>query len=246
MKFLYLLVDLFTIIVPLVFSFHPKINFYKTWKEFFPSAMTVAATFIIWDSIFTRLGVWNFNPHYVTGIYFFSLPVEEILFFICIPYSCVFTYYCLNKFYNHTWKPLSEDIFCIVLSIFLLVMGFLYLNRLYTSVTFISTAIVCLLSKFVFKINWFGKAVSVYAILLIPFLIVNGILTGTGLEDPVVRYDNLENLNIRLFTIPVEDIFYGFELFLLNLFIYLLLLRKKDFKKKIRTGAKLALAVENE
>ena len=246
MKSLYLLVDFFTIIVPLIFSFHPKIKFYKTWKEFLGSATIVAVIFIIWDSIFTHLGVWNFNPRYVTGIYFFSLPIEEILFFICIPYSCVFTYYCLDKFYNLTWNPVFENFFCIILSIFLLLFGFIYLNHLYTSITFISTAIVCLLLKFVFKINWFGKAVSVYAILLVPFLIVNGILTGTGLDEPVVRYNNLENLNIRLFTIPVEDVFYGFELILLNLFIYLYLLRKKDFRKKINTGAKLALAVENE
>ncbi len=246
MKFLYLLVDLFTIIVPLVFSFHPKINFYKTWKQFFPSAILVAAIFIIWDSFFTRLDVWNFNPRYVTGVYFFSLPVEEILFFICIPYSCVFTYYCLNKFYSLKWNPVFENVFCIVLSIFLLVMGLLYLNRLYTSVTFISTAIVCLLLKFVFKINWFGKAVSSYAILLIPFLLVNGILTGTGLEEPVVRYNNLENLNIRLFTIPVEDIFYGFELILLNLAIYLHLLRKKEYIGKIKQSKKMALTIGNE
>ena len=233
MKSLYLFVDFFTVIVPFLFSFHPKINFYKTWEEFFTSAFIVAVVFIIWDSIFTRLGVWNFNPRYITGTYFFELPVEEILFFICIPYSCLFTYYCLDKFFSLTWNPAFENIFCIVLSIFLLSTGFVYFRHLYTPTTFISTSIVCLVLKFVFKINWFGKAVSVYAILLIPFLIVNGILTGTGLAEPVVRYNNLENLNIRLFTIPVEDVFYGFELILLNLSIYLYLLRKNGFRRKI-------------
>jgi lycopene cyclase domain-containing protein len=246
MKYLYLLVDFFTIIVPLIFSFHPKINFYKTWKEFFASAIMVAAIFIIWDATFTNLGVWNFNPRYITGIYFLSLPIEEILFFICIPFSCVFTYYCLDKFYKLSWNTKAENVFCIVLSIFLLITGLIFSGKLYTSVTFISTAVFCLLLKFVFKINWFGKAVSVYTLLLIPFMIVNGILTGTGLEEPVVRYNELENLNIRLFTIPVEDIFYGFELILLNLFIYLQLLRRKESKEKVGTGKQLALAAGNE
>lgn len=233
MKSLYLLVDFFTIIIPLLFSFHPKINFHKTWKEFFIATIPVAILFLLWDAIFTNIGVWNFNPRYITGIYFLKLPIEEILFFICVPFSCVFTYYCLDKFYNLSWKPQAENIFCIVLSISLLVTGFIFLDKLYTSVTFISTAFVCLFLKFVLKINWFGKAISVYLILLIPFLIVNGILTGSGLEEPVVRYNNLENLNIRLFTIPVEDIFYGFELIILNLFIYLQLLRKKEFRERI-------------
>ena len=220
MKSLYLLVDFFTVIVPLIFSFHPKIKFHKTWGQFFIAAAIVGIIFIIWDSIFTGLGVWNFNPGYVSGIYFFRLPIEEILFFICIPFSCVFTFFCLDKFYNLAWKKKTEDIFCILFSLTLLIIGFIYLDRLYTSVTFISTAIVCLILQFVLKINWFGKAVTVYAILLVPFFIVNGILTGTGLEEPVVRYNPSENLNIRLLTIPIEDVFYGFEMILLNLFIY--------------------------
>ncbi len=231
MKSLYLLVDFFTIIIPLLFSFHPKIKFYKTWEAFFIASIFVTIIFIIWDSIFTHLGVWNFNPRYVTGIYFFKLPVEELLFFICIPFSCVFTYYCLDKFYNLAWKPKTENIFCIILSVFLLITGLIFLDKLYTSVTFLSTAFVCLLLKFGFKINWFGKAVSVYAILLIPFLIVNGILTGTGLEEPVVRYNNSENLHFRLFSIPVEDVFYGFEMILLNLFIYLNFSDSTNLKK---------------
>ena len=227
MRSLYLLVDFFTVIIPLIFSFHPKIKFYTTWKQFFMAAVCVATIFIFWDSIFTKLGVWNFNPRYVSGIYFLNLPIDEILFFICIPFSCVFTYYCLDKFYNLAWNHKTENIFCVVFSILLLITGFIFPGKLYTSVTFISTGIVCLLLKFVFNINWFGKAVSVYAILLVPFLIVNGILTGTGLEEPVVRYNDAENLHLRLFTIPVEDVFYGFEMFLLNLLIYLKLTQNK-------------------
>src|SRR4029078_2752814 len=92
MKALYLLVDLFTLIIPLLFSFHPKIEFYKSWRYFFPANIIVAAMFITWDIFFTSEGIWSFNPDYITGIYFFNQPMEEILFFICIPFSCVFTY----------------------------------------------------------------------------------------------------------------------------------------------------------
>jgi len=231
MKFLYLFVDFFTVLIPLVFSFHPKIQFYKRWKAFFIAAFFAAVIFITWDTIFTSLQVWNFNKNYITGIYFINLPIEEILFFICIPFSCVFTFYCLNKFYELSWNSKAETIFCLTFSGFLFITGLVFLNKIYTSVTFISTAFICVLLKFVFKIDWFGKAISVYAILLIPFMIVNGILTGTGLDAPVVQYNKREILNIYLFTIPVEDIFYGLELFLLNLFIFRRLISKKDEPK---------------
>ena len=230
MKSLYLLLDLFTILVPFLFSFHPKIRFYKEWKFFFPAAIIVAIVFIIWDSIFTSLGVWNFNPRYLSGIYILNLPVEEILFFICIPYSCIFTYYCLTKFYNISWNAKTENIFCLLLSAILIITGLIFFDKMYTSVTFISTALVCLFLKFIAKIEWFGKAITVYTILIIPFLIVNGILTGTGIEEAVVRYNNSENLHLRLFTIPFEDIFYGFEMIILNLYFFKIF--ESSFSKK--------------
>lgn len=228
MKILYLLVNFFTVFIPVIYSFHPKIKFYKTWKSFFIAAFIIALVFALWDAVFTHLGVWSFNPRYVTGIYILKLPVEEWLFFICIPFSCVFTYYCLDRFYNLAWNKGAEKLFGLVLSVLLLTTSIFFYNRLYTSATFISTAIICLTLLFVLKIQWFGKAVTVYALLLIPFLIVNGILTGSGLSEPVVRYNSLENMGIRLFTIPVEDVFYGFELFLLNLFLYLQLQSKRN------------------
>ncbi|MEP6594568.1 MAG: lycopene cyclase domain-containing protein [Ginsengibacter sp.] len=231
MKLLYLLVDFFTIIIPLLFSFHPKIKFYKTGKPFFLAALLVAIIFIIWDIVFTSLRVWSFNNDYVTGIYFLNLPLEEILFFFCIPYSCVFTYYCLNKFYSLEWRPKTANTFCNFFSLCLLITGLIFWNKLYTSVTFISTAGICFFLKFFGKIDWFVKTVSVYTILLIPFFFVNGVLTGTGLEAPVVEYNSSETLNIRLLTIPVEDFIYGFEMVLLNIFFYQIFVKKFSLDK---------------
>jgi lycopene cyclase domain-containing protein len=221
MKLLYLTIDIVAVAIPLLFSFHPKIVFYKTWNALFTAIIFVAVPFLIFDSLFTAHGVWSFNPVYVSGIFIFNLPIEEILFFICIPYSCLFTYYCLNKFYNLSWHPKAENIFCSLFSIVLLITGIIFRHKLYTSSTSVSTAIICLILKYALNINWFGKAVSVYTILIFPFLLVNGILTGTGLLAPVVIYNPLYNLGIRVMTIPIEDFFYGFELFLLNLSLYL-------------------------
>lgn len=226
MKSLYLLVDFFTVLIPFLFSFHPKIKFYKTWKQFFIASIAVAFVFIIWDAAFTYLNVWSFNPRYVTGFYFFQLPIEEILFFICIPFSCVFTFFCLDKFYDLKWGDKSEKKLVLFLFALLVATALIFGDRLYTSITFIATAFTLVFLKFIFRVSWLGKAISVYAILLVPFMIVNGILTGSGLQQPVVIYNKTEIMNIRLFTIPLEDVFYGLELFLLNVGLYKFLTKK--------------------
>src|SRR5262245_3991205 len=102
MKFTYLLVDLFTVLVPFVFSFHSKIRFTAHWGSFIKAALVAAVPFILWDMLFTQAGVWGFEPDYVLGIYLGNLPMEEILFFFCIPFSCVFTFYCFERFISRS------------------------------------------------------------------------------------------------------------------------------------------------
>jgi lycopene cyclase domain-containing protein len=65
-----------------------------------------------------------------------------------------------------------------------------------------------------------GRFYLAYAVILIPFFIVNGILTGSFIEQEVVWYNNEENLGVRIGTVPVEDIFYGMLLILMNVVIY--------------------------
>ncbi|MGZ8551176.1 MAG: lycopene cyclase domain-containing protein [Chitinophagaceae bacterium] len=232
MKFSYLLVDFFTVIVPFLFSFHPKLQFHKTWKAFFPAVILSGLYFIIWDAWFTGMGVWGFNSQYLTGISISNLPVEEILFFFCIPYACVFTFHCLKNYIGNSISRNLENTITIALIAILTVAGILYYQRLYTVFTFLSLAGLLAISRYVLNITWLGKFYIVYAILLLPFLVVNGILTGTGLENPIVWYNDTEIIGLRILTIPVEDVFYGMELVLMNLLLYRHLLTKNKFYKK--------------
>jgi lycopene cyclase domain-containing protein len=59
---------------------------------------------------------------------------------------------------------------------------------------------------------------------------VNGISNGhRDLRSRWVRYNDSENLGIRIGSIPVEDVFFGLELILLNLLFYLHFLKKDTF-----------------
>lgn len=232
MKYTYLLIDFFTIIVPFLFSFHPKLKFHKTWRSFFPAVLITGLVFILGDILFTSLGVWGFNPAYLIGLKIGNLPIEEILFFLCIPFSCVFTYHCLNLLLKLELEANTVKFTTIFFIIMGIVGGAFYFNQLYTVVTLFSLSALLFVAHFILRVDWLGKFYLVYLILLIPFTIVNGLLTGTLLEAPVVWYNGEEIIGIRILTIPIEDIFYGMNLILLNLICYLGLEKRYQFRKR--------------
>ncbi|MGB7784948.1 MAG: lycopene cyclase domain-containing protein [Salinimicrobium sp.] len=239
MQYTYLLVDFFTILIPFLFSFHPKLKFYKTWYAFFPAVIISGFIFVIWDMYFTGLGVWGFNERYLTGIEIGNLPLEEVLFFFCIPYACIFTFHCLDLFLKGLKNAIFETSFTVILALLLFASGAYFFGRAYTASTFFSFGILLLLTRFVFKVNWLNRFFFIYGILLLPFFIVNGILTGTGIEEQVVWYNPSEFMGFRILTVPVEDIFYGAGLILLNLLIYKYILARKAHFSSLPKNNKL-------
>jgi len=208
------------VLVPFLFSFHPKLRFDKQFRFAFPAIVTTAILFVVWDVAMTRLGVWGFNDNYLTGSHVFNLPVEEVLFFVCIPFACLFTYHCLRVLeFGKSFKR-YEKVISVALIVGLMTVGLLNVPKLYTSSTFLLLTLLVGLLQFVFRVGWLGHFYFAFVVLLIPFFIVNGILTGTGLAQPVVWYNDHENLGIRMLTIPVEDTFYGMLLQLTNVAFY--------------------------
>lgn len=211
---------------PLALSFDKKVAFYTKWRYLFPAMVLPAIFYIAWDSYFVEWDVWSFNEKYITGIKYWDLPLEEILFFFVVPYCCVFIYECIRCYFprirNEKW---SLGVLAL-LFVLLLVTGIVYYQRSYTSYTFILLS-VCFLFFFLFRKYFpqFNTAVFLvsYAIILVPFLIVNGFLTAI----PVVLYNGAENLGIRIYTIPLEDVFYGMLLIFLDIILYETLRRSR-------------------
>ena len=219
MNSLYLLLNLGSLSVPLLYSFHPKLKFYKLWKPLLIGIIISMLIFIPWDVFFTIKGIWGFNPDYYLGVKLFELPIEEWLFFICIPYACVFTHYALLHYFPHLKLSASATKLISVILIFLFVITTIYnISKWYTFVNF-SIATILLLIVLNKNTALLQHYFLTFLVMLIPFFIVNGILTGSFIDNEVVWYNTSENLGIRLFTIPIEDTVYAFTLILLNLFV---------------------------
>lgn len=211
---------------PFLLSFDKKVAFYKKWKFLFPAMIIPALLYIIWDYYFILKGVWSFNAEYITGIKLFNIPLEEILFFFVVPYCCVFIYECIGTYFPGIKNNKKGDVILMSLALCLLAVGFYFSPKHYTSWTFVFNAVfIAFLNLFRSYFKSFDSTsfLIAFCIILIPFLIVNGFLTAI----PVVMYNGAENLGIRIYTIPFEDIFYGMLLLLMNISVYEKLMHRK-------------------
>lgn len=229
MNALYLWLNIGSIAVPLLYSFHPKLQLYKKFHWLLLSLLLTMGVFIPWDVIFTINGVWGFNSDYFLGVEILSLPFEEWLFFICIPFACVFTHYAVLLYFpNLKLKKVTTKAISISLVLILFVLALVNYDKWYTLVNF-SLAIP--LTWLVYKYNpqLLQHFLLTFLVMLIPFFIVNGVLTGSWIDNQVVWYNDAENLGIRIGTIPLEDSIYAYSMILMNLFFFEYLCSK--FKK---------------
>ena len=216
MSFTYLLINIFIIAVPLWYTRDERTDYYRRLPAVGFSIAIVSGAYLIWDIFVTARGEWSFNRRYLTGVQVFNLPLEEVLFFITVPYSCLFIYeVVLYATESKTFRlPKAAVVAAIAL---LLAASILVQDQGYSSKTLASCALFLLAALLIDRPllsspQYWGWL----AICYIPFLIVNSVLTAL----PVVEYDAAAILGFRVFTIPIEDFFYNFSMLSFYLLTY--------------------------
>ncbi|MDP4761023.1 MAG: lycopene cyclase domain-containing protein [Crocinitomicaceae bacterium] len=207
---------------PFLLSFDQKVAFFRSWRFLFPSILLVGVAFLLWDECFTQLGVWGFTPKYLLGIYIGHLPLEEVLFFLVVPYNFIFILLVLQAYFPKRKTQAIGTVFSwlIGLSSFLFALIYLVKPSLGSTIdnfqyyTISATSVAFLLTLFTFKKSWYGDFALSFLVCLIPFFIVNGILTGSITDYPIVWYSEQHIIGWRMGTIPFEDLFYNYDLLL--------------------------------
>ncbi len=214
----YLLINFLIILFPLLLSFDKKTAYYKNLLHVLISVIIVGAVFIIWDSIAVTRGDWSFNIEFVGSTRVFNLPLEEILFFITAPYSCIFIYEVLRNYVRE--KQLRINNGMILFFAFILIASALVFRDQYYTFTVLLFSTFFLLTG-LFKFNYILRSKIYWLTILlsyVPFLIVNYLLTSL----PIVMYNADAIWGYRLITIPVEDFFYSYVMISFYLLIYVI------------------------
>ena len=208
MRYTYLIINGLILLGPLLYSFDSRIRYYRCFPALGLTTMAVGIPYLAWDTLVTSWGEWSFNPHYVTGVDIFNLPFEEILFFVTVPYSCLFVYESV-AYYSHNRSLRIPRGSIVAIALILLAVAGVFSDQGYTMKALAACAVFLLCAllirpEFIMSIRywvWLG-------ICYIPFFVVNSVLTAL----PVVEYNPRAILGPRVATIPVEDFFYNFSL----------------------------------
>lgn len=213
MMFSYLLLNIGVILFPFILSFDKKVAFYKQWKSVFTAILLTSLIFIPWDILFTINDFWGFNKDYLIGLEFLHLPIEEILFFITVPYAFLFTSACIEAYFPRIVEKVSLRFHIVFIS--MLTITSIYLVNQYEGIysisVFIGSPLITII--LIFSKHFHFKAfILSFIIILGPFLLVNGLLTGSYTESPIVWYNKDVISNIRIGSIPLEDVFYNYML----------------------------------
>ncbi len=205
-------------LVTLVYTrfYQADFQFRKVWL--LPTFL-VAALYIFWDLLFSHLRIWGFNEKYTSDLRIGFFPMEEILWFLVIPFACLFIYTLIAK--KEIKKPINAGwIYMVIAS----VAGLFYIwqfDRLY-SATAAGSVILVLLYSYVYFNDGIYNYFKTFIVMCIPLFLFDGLLTGMFTQEPVVVYNPLEFSNIRIVSIPIEDFMFGFS------YIYAIILCK-DF-----------------
>ncbi len=204
----YLWINLISVSVPFLYSFVPPVNFYRKVRYVGWAVLTAGGGYIAWDVWATHRGDWGFAPEFVSGIRWLGLPLEEILFFVAIPYACLFTYEQLAHYIPEKKIAFPRLLNGTLAAVFLGA-ALVFWGQGYTRSVMLSCFLFFVVSLRFRHSYLESRAFWLYILVTyLPFFIVNYLLTS----PPIVWYRPESIWGVRVTTIPLEDFFYSFSM----------------------------------
>ena len=204
----YLLFNVLVGLPPLLLSFWRPSYFADRLRRALGSCVLGSAPFVLWDSSVTGRHWW-FDPRYTLGIELLGLPIEELAFFVTVPFACLFVWEIVlgaPRARPSTRLRWTTAVSC---SLLVLAVAAALAGLEYTALALAGWVAVALLDHALgtslLATPRYWAFLGVVALLT---LMCNGYLTAR----PVVHYDPAYQLDVRVLTIPIEDFLFGFAL----------------------------------
>jgi lycopene cyclase domain-containing protein len=216
MSLTYLVLNLCIIAVPMWYTPDKRTAYYRCLPALGFSIGVVSTCYLLWDILVTARGEWSFNSKYLTGVQIVNIPLEEVLFFITVPYSCLFIYeVVLYAMESSKFRLPAGFVIAVILA--LIAASLAFHPQGYTAKALASCAFFLIVALLFDRPLIESKQYWIWlAICYVPFLIINTVLTAL----PVVEYNSTAIWGLRIGTIPLEDFFYNYAMLSFYLLVY--------------------------
>jgi lycopene cyclase domain-containing protein len=216
-QFIYSAMLLGFLSIPVISDWKRKDLFFKNLKYLLPSILFSGAICILWDMRFTELGIWNYNPEYVSRFSILKLPAEQWLLLLALPCFSIFVYERVKqKSGNFDRGNLFVGISLVLLVGFGL-LAWYQREKLYPFFTFFLLTVY--FGYIIFRNRFKSHLTSFYLaffLSVILYFIMRMIITTL----PVISFHPSHITGILIYKMPVEDLGYFFLLFIMNVSIY--------------------------
>ena len=91
-RFQYLLLLGACLIVTLPLELVLRARVYRRWRVALLALLPVVVVYAAWDLLGIVRDWWTYSEHYISGVRFGSVPLEEVLFFVVVPICSLLTY----------------------------------------------------------------------------------------------------------------------------------------------------------
>lgn len=226
----YLIFNLLVLAGPLGLSFWHRTKFVHLWPLAFLAVALPGVPYLVWDALVTGRH-WEFNEAFSLPVRWWGLPPGEWLFFVTVPFACIFAWRFLIKPERGQARPARRWIY--IAGALLLPIGVALGadGKEYTALALIALGLSALLDR---ALNTGVLVHSRYpqfvALLMALTFVFNGYLTAR----PVVLYDAAFQLDVRVWTIPIEDFVYGLSLVNFSVTLFEMLTRATGLSHGIK------------
>lgn len=207
---------LFVAFVPLLFGSGNRSRIFPKLKYFIPAIIFTGAVFLLWDDRFTQIGIWSYNPEYLSGKQILNLPWEKWLYYVVISWVSLFVYEWVKLRFSNFKRPNIAVALSLVFLVAFGLIAFFSRGKIYTFFTFFLLTIYFGYTLFRnrFKSHLTDFYVT-YLVLIIPFFMLSVILV----KLPVISYNSEYSLQFHLLEVPVEHLVGFFLLLFINITI---------------------------
>jgi hypothetical protein len=216
MKFLYLLLSLSFLLLPLVFHLTKKIFKDGNFSAALGASLIAAIVFSTFDIILQLLRILRFDAQQTIGVFIKEIPVEQGLLNFSISFAALAIYLLLNlQFPKTDWQKYSLALSNLLLGLCIAFLFFAY-TKWYTVFTFAVLLVVLFLIEYVGKLRFMYRAYRAFAVLLVPLLLVYGLLFA----KEVLAVEQTQVSAMYVAKVPVETCFVMLSTLLVSIYMF--------------------------